>query len=55
LLGGVARHADDLLLILGQLHAPLDHADPAQHGREQIVEIMRDAAVSWPIASILRA
>ena len=44
LLGGVAGHADDLRLLLVQRQPPLDHAEPAEHRGEQIVEIVRDAA-----------
>ena len=44
LLGGALGHAEDALLVVGQHGAPLEQAEPANHRRQQIVEIMRDAA-----------
>src|SRR5438552_597888 len=44
LFGRVPGHAEDLLLLVAELDPALDQADPAQHCREQIVEVVRDAA-----------
>ncbi len=41
---GMTRHADDLQALLVECAATFDKAQSPQHGRQQIVEIMGDAA-----------
>ena len=48
LLSGMASHCDNLRLIVAQRDTALDHAESAQHRREKIVEIVRDAAGQLP-------
>ena len=44
LLGRAAGHADDLPVLLLERQPALDQAEAAEHGGEQVVEIVRDAA-----------
>ena len=44
LIGGASRHVEDLQMLLAEAGTALDQAEAAEHGGEEIVEVVRDAA-----------